>query len=164
MTTGKYELSWIGAILIITIVLFGGLTGLNFSDFTVVLHDNYFIIPFPAPLALTFFWLTLIIIGFREIKYRFKRKSSIIILLVDNTLTLLMTGYFLYEFFWLSFYSGFYQTVVNSKQASDFNSPLFGLIKYIQWIGFAVLSLLTLFEIFLLFQLRRIRKEKMKDS
>lgn len=153
--TSAYELHWLGIILTVTILLFGGLTWFQFGEINMVLHDNDFSVPSYVLLTLTFLWLTLIVFGIREIKYKFNRKVSIIILLADNTLTLGVTGLVLYNLYVTSVYGGLIQGFIKG----GFNSPLFGLARYIEWTGVVLLPLLLIFEIYLLTRLIKIRKK-----
>jgi hypothetical protein len=137
-------------------LIFGGFSGFKFEDTNIQLHDLYLEVPILYLLIITFLWLTLLTIGVREIKYKYKRKLPIIILIINTSLIILATGFFTYALYAALVVSAIFDLFNESQQAQN-QSPI---LLNIEWIGITLMLILATWEFFLVLQLRKINRAK----
>lgn len=160
VTTTKYEVLWSGAVLSVTLLLFGVLTRFQFGAIHVDLESNGLIIPTFFSIIFTFLWLMLISLALREAKYKFSRSRPVILLIVYNTLTLLATALLVYGLFVVSAVGGLADAFINRHKHDGFSSSLFQLSNYAQWITIIIIPLLITFEIYLIIKRRKIAQTR----
>ncbi len=149
----KEEIKWLGIPFVVSILIFGILTGFKFGVYAFHINGAQLDIHCFEPFLMTCLWATLIAFFVREWSYKFTRKSPIVILLVYNSLTIVTTILFLYTLLIASTMGGIIELIMD-KGHND--SPLLGLLDYIKWGALILIPLLVAHEFWLITKLKRL--------
>ena len=152
----KYESIWLLTILAVILLLGGIVTGFQYNTIEISQSTGNISFPILYLFPLMFFWLTLIVIGIREIKYRFYRQTPTIILMVNIILTISVTFISIYLLLISELIGEFFGSI---NQQETISEKVIGII--IRSWPFLVLLLLA-FEIFLISRIMKINRNGRK--
>lgn len=158
--TLKNELLTIGILAIFIFLFFGKITDFQFQDIDIPLHDTYWIINIPILMFISFLSIVMIVFGFKQFELKFKEKSSIIILLINNSAMILAVGFFLYllfgSFALFLLIDVFFDSFLTDKTASSMENGL----EFMIWGAPVIMLLFVAFEFFLISRLWKINRQR----
>ena len=157
MNSLKFNLVTLGINLAIAVLSISLLSDFEFDVlFTLQLHDTYWDIYAVDFIALVFFALNSLVLGFKVVIEKFSRFITLIVLMINNTLLLFVVGS---KYVFILFITNFSKSVFEIPNELLYNSPLTSFYLFHSLSLIYLVSLLV-FNIYLWYRILKLRKQK----